>query len=40
MARVGKKYRKAREAVAVKPVYPLPDAVAAVALAKEWIGAK
>ena len=31
MARVGKKYRKAREAVAVKPVYPLPDAVAAVA---------
>ena len=31
MARVGKKYKKAREAVAAKPVYPLPDAVAAVA---------
>src|SRR5512139_2795484 len=31
MGRVGKKYRKAREAVAVKPVYPLPEAVAAVA---------
>ena len=31
MARVGKKYRKAREAVAGKPVYPLQDAVAAVA---------
>ncbi len=31
MSRVGKKYRKAREAVAVKPHYPLPEAVAAVA---------
>ena len=31
MGRVGKKYRKAREAVAAKPVYPLPEAVAAVA---------
>ena len=31
MGRVGKKYRKAREAVAVKPHYPLPEAVAAVA---------
>jgi large subunit ribosomal protein L1 len=31
MTRVGKKYKKAREAVAVKPTYPLPDAVAAVA---------
>jgi large subunit ribosomal protein L1 len=31
MARVGKKYTKAREAVAVKPTYPLPEAVAAVA---------
>jgi large subunit ribosomal protein L1 len=31
MARVGKKYAKAREAVAVKPQYPLPEAVAAVA---------
>jgi large subunit ribosomal protein L1 len=31
MARVGKKYAKAAEAVAVKPQYPLPDAVAAVA---------
>ena len=31
MGRVGKKYRKAREAVAVKPQYPLPEAVAAVA---------
>ncbi len=30
MGRVGKKYRKAREAVAVKPTYPLPEAVAAV----------
>ncbi len=28
---VGKKYRKAREAVAAKPHYPLPEAVAAVA---------
>ncbi len=31
MGRVGKKYRKAREAVAVKPLYPLPEAVATVA---------
>jgi large subunit ribosomal protein L1 len=31
MARVGKKYAKAKEAVAGKPTYPLPDAVAAVA---------
>ncbi len=31
MGRVGKKYRKAKEAVATKPVYPLPEAVAAVA---------
>ena len=31
MARVGKKYAKAREAVAVKPQYPLPEAVATVA---------
>ena len=31
MGRVGKKYRKAKEAVAAKPVYPLPEAVAAVA---------
>jgi large subunit ribosomal protein L1 len=31
MGRVGKKYAKAREAVAVKPQYPLPDAVATVA---------
>lgn len=31
MARVGKKYAKAKEAVATKPTYPLPDAVAAVA---------
>ena len=30
MGRVGKKYRKAREAVAAKPTYPLPEAVAAV----------
>ena len=30
MGRVGKKYRKAREAVAVKPTYPLPEAVTAV----------
>ena len=30
MGRAGKKYRKAREAVAVKPTYPLPEAVAAV----------
>ena len=31
MGRVGKKYRKAREAVAAKPTYPLPEAVAVVA---------
>jgi large subunit ribosomal protein L1 len=31
MGRVGKKYAKAREAVAVKPQYPLSEAVAAVA---------
>ncbi len=31
MGRVGKKYRKAKEAVAVKPTYPLPEAVAVVA---------
>jgi large subunit ribosomal protein L1 len=31
MARIGKKYRKAREAVAVKPQYALQEAVAAVA---------
>jgi large subunit ribosomal protein L1 len=31
MRRVGKKYSKAREAVAVKPHYPLPEAVTAVA---------
>jgi large subunit ribosomal protein L1 len=31
MAKVGKKYAKAKEAVKVKPQYPLPDAVAAVA---------
>ena len=31
MGRAGKKYRKAREAVAVRTHYPLPDAVAAVA---------
>ena len=31
MGRVGKKYAKAREAVAAKPHYPLPEAVAAVA---------
>ncbi len=31
MRRPGKKYRKAHEAVAVKPQYPLPDAVATVA---------
>ena len=30
MGRVGKKYRKARESVAVKPTYPLPEAVEAV----------
>jgi len=30
MGRVGKKYRKARESVAAKPTYPLPEAVAAV----------
>jgi large subunit ribosomal protein L1 len=30
MSRVGKKYRKARESVAAKPTYPLPEAVAAV----------
>lgn len=33
MGRVGKKYRKARESVAAKPTYPLPEAVAAVARA-------
>jgi large subunit ribosomal protein L1 len=33
MGRVGKKYRKARESVAAKPTYPLPEAVAAVAQA-------
>ena len=31
MARVGKKYKTAREAVAAKPQYPLSEAVAAVA---------
>ena len=31
MGRVGKKYRKARESVAAKPTYPLPEAVATVA---------
>jgi large subunit ribosomal protein L1 len=31
MGRVGKKYRKAKESVAAKPTYPLPEAVAAVA---------
>jgi large subunit ribosomal protein L1 len=31
MARVGKKYSKAREVVAKKPSYPLPEAVATVA---------
>jgi large subunit ribosomal protein L1 len=31
MRRVGKKYAAAREAVATKPLYPLPDGVAAVA---------
>jgi len=31
MGRVGKKYKKAREAVAAKPHYALPEAVAAVA---------
>jgi large subunit ribosomal protein L1 len=31
MARVGKKYRKARESVALKPLYALPEGVAAVA---------
>jgi large subunit ribosomal protein L1 len=30
MGRVGKKFTKAKEAVAAKPQYPLPDAVAAV----------
>jgi large subunit ribosomal protein L1 len=30
MRRFGKKYRKAREAVGVKPEYPLPDAIASV----------
>ena len=30
MGRVGKKYRKAKEVVAAKPSYPLPEAVAAV----------
>ena len=33
MRRVGKKYRKAKESVAVKPTYALPEAVAAVAKA-------
>ena len=33
MARVGKKYRKAREAVSARPQYPLNEAVAAVARA-------
>ncbi len=31
MGRIGKKYRKAKEVVAAKPSYPLPEAVAAVA---------
>jgi large subunit ribosomal protein L1 len=31
MAKVGKKYKKAREAVAARPLYPLADAVASVA---------
>ena len=31
MGRVGKKYRKAKEVVAAKPTYPLPEAVATVA---------
>ncbi len=31
MARIGKKFAKAQEAVAVKALYPLPDAVTAVA---------
>jgi large subunit ribosomal protein L1 len=31
MPKVGKKYRKAREAVSVKPLYPLNEAVASVA---------
>src|SRR5881628_1867324 len=31
MAKVGKKFAKAREAVAVKPTYALPEAVQAVA---------
>jgi large subunit ribosomal protein L1 len=30
MGRVGKKFKKAKEAVAAKPVYPLPDAVTTV----------
>ena len=30
MGRVGKKYRKAKEVVAAKPTYPLPEAVATV----------
>jgi len=30
MGRIGKKYRKAKEVVAAKPSYPLPEAVAAV----------
>jgi large subunit ribosomal protein L1 len=30
MGRVGKKFKKAQEAVAAKPVYPLPDAVTTV----------
>jgi len=31
MGRIGKKYRKAKEVVAAKPTYPLPEAVATVA---------
>jgi large subunit ribosomal protein L1 len=31
MGRIGKKYRKAKEVVAAKPSYPLPEAVATVA---------
>jgi large subunit ribosomal protein L1 len=33
MKKAGKKYRKAREVVAAKPLYPLPEAVATVAKA-------
>jgi large subunit ribosomal protein L1 len=33
MGRVGKKFKKAQEAVAAKPQYPLPEAVSAVAKA-------